>query len=102
MTSHSASFEIANAKQFLEKLHEEQKDFVASDCLSGRHALNAIITAYHLHEWVWGEWLQKRDDLRKEWGVNSPKDFRKYVSNGLCPALEDARNITKWHKAFRK
>lgn len=102
MSSHSASLGITNAKQFLEKLHEEQKDFVASDCLSGRHALNAIITAYHLHEWVWGEWLQKRHDLRKEWGVNSPGEFCRRLSNNnqFCPALEDARKITNGTKHF--
>jgi hypothetical protein len=100
---HSASFGITNAKQFLDKLHEEQKDFVASRCLSVRHALNAIITAYHLHEWVWGEWLQKRHDLRKQWGVNSADDFREYLSSDrlLCPAFEDARKVTNGTKHFK-
>src|SRR5262245_40879910 len=102
MPSHSASFGITNAKQSLAKLHEEQTDFVTSHCLSERHALNATITAYHLHEWVWGEWLQKREDLRKEWGVNCADDFRKYLSaDQICPAMEDARKITNGTKHFK-
>jgi hypothetical protein len=99
---HSASFGITNAKQFLGKLHDDQKDFIASHCLSARHALNAIITAHHLHEWVWREWLQTRHDLRKEWGVNCKEDFHKYLSGDqLCPALEDARQITNGTKHFK-
>jgi hypothetical protein len=100
MSNHSASFGTTNAKQFLEKLHDEQKDFVASNCLSERHALNAIITAYHLHEWVWGEWLQKRQDLRKEWGVNSSGEFGRRLANQYCPALEEARKIANGTKHF--
>jgi hypothetical protein len=88
MPGHATSFNITNAKEFLGKLHEEQKDFIASRCLSGRHALNAIITAYHLHEWVWGEWLQNHHDLRKAWGVNSADDFRQYLSKRPCPAFK--------------
>jgi hypothetical protein len=64
-----ATFGVTTAKEFLEKLHEEQADFVASHCLSTRHALNAIITAYHLHEWVWGECCADRPDLIKKWGL---------------------------------
>jgi hypothetical protein len=46
------SFGITTAKQFFSKLIEEQKDFRASHCLSEQHAINAIITAYHLCDWV--------------------------------------------------
>jgi hypothetical protein len=98
--SHNASFGITTAKQFLEKLHKEQNDFIRSLCLSARHALNAIITAYHLHEWVWGE-CEKRDDLHNAWGANSLEAFKKYVA-AQCPALEDARNVTNGTKHFEK
>jgi hypothetical protein len=45
-----SSFGITTAREFLEKLHQEHHDFAGSRFLSARHALNAIITAYHLHE----------------------------------------------------
>jgi hypothetical protein len=53
-------FEIKTARQFLEKLHEEQADFERSNFLSSRHAINAAITAYHLHEWVWADFAKPR------------------------------------------
>jgi len=58
-----ASFGITTARDFLNKLVEEQRDFEASHCLSARHAINAVMTAYHLHEWVWGEFVKNRPDL---------------------------------------
>jgi hypothetical protein len=102
MAGHATSFNITSAKEFLDKLHEEQKDFVASDCMSERHALNAIITAYHLHEWVWADWLQNSNDLRKKWNVDNHKQFfKKLTANDLCPALEDACAITNGTKHFK-
>ena len=62
------SFEIATAKDFLSKLKEEQNDFTASHSLSSRHAVNAILTAYHLQEWVWKECGRCRPDLIVKWG----------------------------------
>ena len=97
MSGHSASFGVTNAKQFLGKLHNEQKDFAATH-LSERHALNAATIAYHLHEWVWGE-CEKRDELRNAWGVSSIEEFHRYITE-QCPALEDARKITNGTKRF--
>jgi hypothetical protein len=97
------SFNITNARSFLEKLHEEKDDFVASHCLSARHALNAIITAYHLHEWVWGECLKERPGLIDEWGLQKrkcPKDFANYLADTFCPALVDARLVVNGTKHF--
>jgi hypothetical protein len=97
MSGRSASRGVANAKQFLGKLHGRQKDFAAMH-LSERHALNALTTAYHLHEWVWGE-CEKRDDLRNVWRVNSIEEFHRYIIE-QCPALEDARKIINGTKHF--
>lgn len=58
-----ASFGITTARDFFNKLVEEQRDFEASHSLSARHAINAVMTAYHLHEWVWGEVVKNRPDL---------------------------------------
>jgi hypothetical protein len=96
------SFNITSAKSFLCKLHEEKNDFAASHCLSARHALNAIITAYHLHEWVWGECLKEHPDLIYAWGLRkhkSAEDFEKLVDR-FCPALADARLVVNGTKHF--
>jgi hypothetical protein len=97
-----ATFGATTAKEFLDKLHEEQADFIASHCLSTRHALNAIITAYHLHEWVWGECRANRPELIKKWGL-APKrgadEFLAYLI-GQCPGIEDARRVANGTKHF--
>ena len=49
-----SSFIITTPAELLQKLLQEQQDFTNENCLSARHALNAVMTAYHLHEWVWG------------------------------------------------
>jgi hypothetical protein len=57
-----ASFGIRTPTDLLNKLIEEQRDFEKSHCLSARHATNAAMTAYHLHEWVWGAFVKGRPD----------------------------------------
>jgi hypothetical protein len=98
------SFGISTARDFLEKLHEEQKDLMATHCLSERHALNAIMTAYHLHEWVWNGCRTHRPDLIKKWGLNpkkNEKEFRVYLADPTrCPGIEDARKVTNGTKHF--
>ena len=49
-------FDINTSRDLLNKLEADFEDLKA-DPMSARHALNAVVTAYHLHEWVWGEWL---------------------------------------------
>jgi hypothetical protein len=96
------SFNITSASAFLAKFQEEQADFHASHCLSARHALNAIITAYHLHEWVWDE-CRHRAELLKKWGLKAnggAKNFKVYLSQ-FCPALDDARKVANGTKHFR-
>jgi hypothetical protein len=50
-------FDIETSEDFLNKLEAEYADFKAQPD-STRQALNCIMTAYHLHEWVWGDWLK--------------------------------------------
>ena len=71
-----ASFAIKTATDFLHKLRDEQADFVARDCLSERHALNAVMTAYHLHEWVWGDFAKRRSDLYRAWRLSPARTGR--------------------------
>ena len=40
-----ATFGITTPGALLDKLIEEQHDFETADCLSARHAINAIMTA---------------------------------------------------------
>jgi hypothetical protein len=95
-----ASFEITSARQFLAKLHEEQSDFAASHFQSSRHALNAVITAYHLHEWVWGA-LRARPDHQQIWPYKSHKQFLNKFLVPRCPQLASALSVADGTKHFQ-
>lgn len=110
-----ASFGITTARDFLNKLIEDQRDFEASHCQSARHAINAIMTAYHLHEWVWCEFVEPRSNLRLDFCIDArrkklaEKRKQKEVSpcsaffdylKEQCSALEDARKVTNGTKHF--
>jgi hypothetical protein len=49
-------FDMLSSHDFFKKLEADYVEFKAQPD-SSRHALNCIMTAYHLYEWVWGDWL---------------------------------------------
>jgi hypothetical protein len=102
---------------FLAKLIDEQRDFETSHCLSARHAINAVMTAHHLHEWVWGEFVELRRDLQELFCINARRErlskdrgrkisdvspcsaFFDYIQE-QCFSFADARNLTNGAKHF--
>src|SRR4051794_817666 len=100
-----ASFGITTARGFLNKLIEDQLDFEASHCQAARHAINAVMTAYHLREWVWGDFAKHRPDLHTSWGLQgfpAKKEVDKFLSflEQQCRALTDAQEVTNGTKHF--
>ena len=100
-----SSFDINTAEDFLEKLLAEHRDF-KNDLLSARHAINACMTAYHLHEWVWGERIAKNYDLQGILklatlanGKPEKKHFFLFLSK-QCPDLKIAEAVTNGSKHF--
>ena len=47
-------FDIITSRDFLAKLEADFEDYERNP-QSARHAVNCVITAYHIHEWVWGD-----------------------------------------------
>lgn len=62
-------FNIQTATDFYSMLVEDFDDFVAEPH-SARRAMHCAITAYHLHEWVWGDWLSKDKASREAMGIS--------------------------------
>jgi hypothetical protein len=50
-------FDVKTSRDFYAKLLEDFAD-MQDDPTSARLAINCAITAYHMHEWVWGDWLK--------------------------------------------
>src|SRR5207247_2075257 len=84
------SFDIRTPSDLLKKLRDEQNDFIKSHCLDARHALNAVMTAYHLHEWVWGDFAKRRSAAGSSLGLRmgEPHRERCHGSQHRRPATE--------------
>jgi hypothetical protein len=91
-------FDIRTSRDFYAMLVEDFDDYVAEPH-STRRALHCAITAYHLHEWVWGDWLKKDLAIQKELGINSKKAFEDWVG-GACAWFPDIRDLVNGTKHF--
>jgi hypothetical protein len=94
-------FDIITSQDFLSKLEAEYADFKAQPD-STRHAVNCIMTAYHLHEWVWGDWLKTDYEAWQEIGGIRDKDSFKVRLAELWPGLVIAEELTNGTKHFAK
>jgi hypothetical protein len=67
-------FDITTSRDFHAKLKADFDDLIKQPD-SARLALNCIITAYHLHEWVWGDWLKTDYATWKKLGIRDKGSF---------------------------
>ena len=61
-----------NSRDFYEKLLAEFDDFIMQQD-SARHAMNCAITAFHVHDWVWNDFLKQDQTLRARLGIGKKK-----------------------------
>ena len=52
-------FAIETAKEFFDKVKQD-RDALNGDIADSGRAINCILSSYHLHEWVWANWLKKK------------------------------------------
>jgi hypothetical protein len=71
-------FEPLTCRDFYEMLVEDFDDFMAEPH-SARRAWHCAITAYHLHEWVWGDWLKGNQPMRDALQVASCREFLQWI-----------------------
>jgi hypothetical protein len=64
-------FDIVNARDFYQKLLEDFDDFMRQPD-SARHAMNCAITAHHMADWVWGDFVKSDAALKARLGVGYP------------------------------
>ena len=97
------SFTIRTAEDFFGKLEDERADFQRQPADS-RHAINCAMTAWHLTDWIWADWLKGSPDTQQKlFGslFKNIKDFKKHVvSGGECPDLEVMQSIATGSKHF--
>ena len=92
-------FGITTADDFFAKLEADYGDFKAQPD-SARLALNCIITAFHLHEWVWGRWLKSDTDAKQKIGIASMESFRAWL-DGQWPGFIVVQELTNGAKHLK-
>ena len=78
-------------------LVQDFDDFMENQS-SARHALHCAVTAYHLYEWVWGDWLNKDYVAWKAMGdVRNKESFLAWIDTACpwFPNIQDLANGTK-------
>jgi hypothetical protein len=71
-------FDITNSRDFYQKLLEDFDDFMGQQD-SARHAMNCAITAHHMADWVWGDFLKNGAALKTKLGIKSKDDFMRWI-----------------------
>ncbi|UPK23443.1 hypothetical protein [Bradyrhizobium sp. 131] len=71
-------FGIDSAVSFYGKMLEDYDDFVEQPG-SPRHAINCMLSAYHIAEWIWGDWLQTDYVTWTALGIRDKPSFLAWV-----------------------
>lgn len=73
-------FDIINSCDFYQKLLEDFDDYMNRPD-SARHAMNCAITAHHLADWVWGDFVKSDDQLKRTLGLRKKEDFMAWIDS---------------------
>ncbi len=90
-------FAIKTARDFLGKVKEDA-NALASDVANAGKAMNAFLSAYHLHEWVWARWLKKASPYSLGGTtIREKTDFIGWLDNN-CPHFSLVQEIANGAK----
>jgi|ERR1700733_15319167 hypothetical protein len=86
-------FDIVNSQDFYQKLLEDFDDFMQQQD-SARHAMNCAITAHHMADWVWGDFIKSNAGLKAKLGIKGKDDFMRWIDTqtvwyGLVQSLSN-------------
>src|SRR6266702_395341 len=65
-------FDISNSRDFYQKLLQDFDDYMSQQD-SARHAMNCAITAHHMADWVWG------DFVKGDAALKAKEDFMRWI-----------------------
>lgn len=89
-------FGMNNSRDFLSKLEGDFSDW-EKEPGSSRLALNCVLTAYHMHDWVWNDWVKEDASLLSKLGVHDKSSFQKWLLSNCIwfHWVEELANGTK-------
>jgi hypothetical protein len=73
-------FDIENSFDFYRMLVADFDDLM-SDKQSARKAIHCAITANHLPEWVWHDWLRRNDEVKHALGITNRASYFAHLNN---------------------
>jgi hypothetical protein len=91
-------FDITTCADFYAVLVQDFDDFM-SETHSARKAAHCAISAYHLREWVWKDWLVHDVSAQKAIGVHDKESFEVWV-NRCCVWFRFLRDLANGTKHF--
>ncbi|WP_424138831.1 hypothetical protein [Roseomonas chloroacetimidivorans] len=90
-------FAITNARAYREKTEADLARFLQQSGDSGL-AVNAVTSAYHLHEWLWAHELKKCNPaILRGTLIGSIDDFKKWL-DANCPYFKLVQDLTNGSK----
>ncbi len=90
-------FSIANARDFLAKVQSDM-DALAKDYANPSLAMNVILSAYHLHEWVWAYSLKPSRPVTVRGVALGSKDEWVAWLDKSCPHFSLLQQLTNGTK----
>jgi hypothetical protein len=96
----SATFDIASSRDFYAMLVADFDEYMIEP-ESSRRALHCAITAYHLRDWVWGDWLKADYEVWKFLKIHSQDDFYSWIY-GDCPWFKTIEDLATGMKHFSR
>ncbi|WP_296346363.1 hypothetical protein [Reyranella sp.] len=91
-------FNIKTSRDFYKKLLEDFAD-LQDNPTSARIAINCSITAYHMHEWIWGDWLKSDHGTWRILGIRDKVTFINWLDSS-APYFQLMQDICNGSKHF--
>jgi hypothetical protein len=90
-------FEIKTARDFLNKAQQDLFE-LQKDNTNGGKAINAILSLYHVREWLWSNYLEPMKVFSiRGIDVKTENDFIKFL-NASCPHFQLIRELANGSK----
>lgn len=93
-------FDIVTSRDFYAMVVEDFDAFM-DEPHSVRCALHCAISAYHLREWVWRDWLDADVTVKAALGIKTEAEFNGWI-NRVCPWFPVVRDLTNGTKHCKR
>ena len=90
-------FEIKSCADYYAMLVEDFDDFMR-ETHSGRRAIHCAITANHMKDWAWNDWLANDEATKRLLGIKTKSDFYKLLGTNVWYSV--LRGVAEGAKHF--